>query len=139
MKKIRTCPYYTNYMICHGNQMTKVLSYPEDKKVNVIVITSFIVFIIISSFFILSSSDQGLTDYNALLMSAISIGVAMVISLAQVFRYKKSIRKQGSIFKMSNDKQLKFYSDYRKMKAYDVLFPFRCLPRNVRSIAKSLD
>jgi hypothetical protein len=72
-----------------GNWMTKILSHHEDKKIGVIVITSLIVSIIISSFFILFSSDQNIRDYNALLMSAISIGVALMI--CHVFRYKKYV------------------------------------------------
>jgi hypothetical protein len=48
-------------------------------------------------------------------MSAISIGAALVISLVQIFRYKKSIRKQRSISKIGNDKQSRHYYDNNKM------------------------
>jgi Ca2+/H+ antiporter len=101
--------------------MTKILSHYENKKIDVIVITSLVVSIITSSFFILYSPDQNIRDYNALLMSAISIGVALVIYLVQLFRYKNSIRKQHSLSKMSNDKQPHYY-DNNKMHISICLF-----------------
>src|SRR5688572_19214113 len=54
-------------------------------------------------------------------MSAISIGVALVIYLVQLFRYKNTIRKQRSLSKMSNDKQLHYY-DNNKMHISICLF-----------------
>jgi hypothetical protein len=101
--------------------MTNMLSHYEKKKVEIIVITSLLVSIIISSLFILYSPDQNIRDYNALLMSAISIGIGLVICLVQVFRYKKSIGKQRSQFKMNNDKQLHYY-DNNKMHISICLF-----------------
>lgn len=95
--------------------MTKILSQHKYKKIDVIVITSLVASIIFSSFFIFFSPDQNIRDYNALLMSAISIGVALVICLGQVFRYKKRIRKFRSLSKMSNNKQLHYYYDNNKM------------------------
>jgi hypothetical protein len=95
--------------------MTKTLSYVEDKKVAAIVIISLVVSIIISSFFILFSPDPTIRNFNALLMSAISIGVAFVITLVQVFRYKKSIRKQRTISEIGNNKQSHLYYDNNKM------------------------
>jgi Ca2+/H+ antiporter len=90
------------------------------KKIDVIVITSLVGSIITSSFFILYSPDKNIRDYNALLMSAISIGVALVIYLVQLFRYKNSIRKQHSQSKMS-DKQPHYY-DNNKMHISICLF-----------------
>ena len=73
--------------------MKKVIIHHENKNVNVTVITSLVASIIISSIFILFHPDQNIRDYNALLMSALSIGAALVICIIQIFRYKKSIRK----------------------------------------------
>jgi divalent metal cation (Fe/Co/Zn/Cd) transporter len=95
--------------------MTKILSHHENKKVEEIVIVSLVVSIVLSSFFILYSPDQNIRNYNALLMSAISIGIALVICLVQVFRYRKSVRKQRSFSRMSAENQLHHYYDNNKM------------------------
>jgi hypothetical protein len=95
--------------------MKKILFHHKEKKVNAIVISSLVVSIIISSFFILYSPDQNIRNYNALLMSAISIGIALIICLAQVLRYKKGVRKQRSLSKIGYDKQSHRYYDNNKM------------------------
>ena len=93
--------------------MTKILSYYEGKKVDVVIITSLIVSVIISSSFILFSPDGNIRAYNAILTSTVSVGVALVICLVQVFRYKKNIRKykrnRRTLSEKSSDKQLHYY------------------------------
>ena len=93
--------------------MTKILSYYEGKKANVVIITSLIVSIIITNFFILFSPSEDSRAYNAILTSTVSIGVALVICLVQIFRYKKSIRKyernRRKLSEKSGCKQLHYY------------------------------
>ena len=93
--------------------MTKILSYYEGKKVDVVIIMSLIVSVIISSSFILFSPDGNIRAYNAILTSTVSVGVALVICLVQVFRYKKNIRKykrnRRTLSEKSSDKQLHYY------------------------------
>ena len=93
--------------------MTKILSYYEGKKVDVVIITSLIVSIIITSSFILFSPDGNIRAYNAILTSTVSVGVAFVICFVQIFRYKKNIRKyernRRTFAEQTNDKQLHHY------------------------------
>src|SRR5215211_7730664 len=100
--------------------MTKILSYYEGKKVDVVIITSLIVSIIITSSFILFSPDGNIRAYNAILTSTVSVGVAFVICFVQIFRYKKNIRKyernRRTFAEQTNDKQLHhYYYDNNKM------------------------
>ena len=93
--------------------MTKILSYYESKKDNIVIIASLIVSIIITNSFIVFSPSEDSRAYNAILTSTVSLGVALVICLVQIFRYKKSIRKQFS--ELTNGKQIQNYYDNNKM------------------------
>jgi hypothetical protein len=99
--------------------LTKILSYYEGKRVNIVIIISLIVSIIITNSFILFSPDENIRAYNAILTSTVSVGVALVICLIQIFRYKKSIRKQErkqhTLSEERNDRQLHHYYDNNKM------------------------
>jgi hypothetical protein len=107
--------------------MTKILSYFESRKVNVIIIISLIVSIIITNSFVLFSPNVDIRSYNAILTSTLSVGAALVICLVQIFGYKKTIRKQGKIkqstlSEKTDDKQLHYYYDNNKMHLSICLF-----------------
>ena len=74
--------------------MTKILSYYENKNVNIVIITSLIASIIITNSFVIFSPDENTRFYNAGLTSALTVGVGLVICLIQVYRYKRSIHRQ---------------------------------------------
>jgi hypothetical protein len=73
--------------------LTKVLIY-KSKNVNIIILTSLIVSIIITNSFVIFSPDERTRFYNAGLTSAITVGVALVICLVQVYRYKRRVQRQ---------------------------------------------
>jgi hypothetical protein len=97
----------------------KILSHYTNKKVNVVIITSLIVSIIITTSLISFSPDENIRVYNALLTSTASVGIALVICLVQIFRYKRSRRiqekKQSILSEQSHEKQLPYYFDNNKM------------------------
>ena len=74
--------------------MTNLLSYYKSKNVNTVVITSLIVSIIITNSFVIFSADESTRFYNAVLTSTITTGVALVICLIQVYRYKRGVQRQ---------------------------------------------
>jgi hypothetical protein len=74
--------------------LTKVLTYYKSKNVNIVVITSLIVSIIITNSFVIFSPDENARFYNSGLTSTITMGVALVICLIQVYRYKRSVQRQ---------------------------------------------
>ena len=74
--------------------MTKVLSYRKVKNVNIVIITSLIASIIITNSFVIFSPDENTRFYNAGLTSAITVGVALVICVVQVYRYKRTVQRQ---------------------------------------------
>ena len=100
--------------------MKKILTYRSSRKVNAVVISSLIVSIIITNSFVIFSPDVDTRSYNAILTSTISVGVALVVCLVQVFRYKITIRKQKRIEQSTSseetdDKWLNYYYDNNKM------------------------
>jgi hypothetical protein len=92
--------------------LTKILSYYRNRKANVIIIISLIASVVLTNVFIIFSPDNNARFYNAGLTSTVTIGVALVICLIQVYKYK--IRVKG--FPMqSNTKQSPYYYDNNKM------------------------
>jgi hypothetical protein len=73
--------------------LANVLSYCKSN-VNIVVITSLIVSIIITNSFVIFSADVSTRYYNAGLTSTITTGVALVICLIQVYRYKRGVQRQ---------------------------------------------
>ena len=71
-----------------------MLSYYEGKRLNIVIIASVIVSIIITNSFVIFSPDENTRFNNAGMMSTITIGVALVICIIQVYRYKRSIERQ---------------------------------------------
>jgi hypothetical protein len=100
--------------------LKKILTYRSSRKVNAVVISSLIVSIIITNSFVIFSPDVDTRSYNAILTSTISVGVALVVCLVQVFRYKITIRKQKRIEQSTSseetdDKWINYYYDNNKM------------------------
>ncbi|HEY9387382.1 MAG TPA: hypothetical protein VIP70_10105 [Nitrososphaeraceae archaeon] len=73
--------------------MAKILSY-KSKRENVIVIVSLIISIVVTSSFTIFSPDKDSRFYFSALTSSVSLGVALVISIVMVYKYKRSIKKQ---------------------------------------------
>jgi hypothetical protein len=96
--------------------LTKVLSYYQIKNVNIVIITSLIASITITSSFIIFSPDKSTRFYNAGLTSTITMGVALVICLIQVYRYKRSVQRQEKAG------QPHYYFDNNKMHISICLF-----------------
>jgi hypothetical protein len=100
--------------------LKKTLTYRSSRKVNAVVISSLFVSVIITNSFVIFSPDVDTRSYNAILTSTISVGVALVVCLVQVFRYKITIRKQKKIERSTSseetdDKWLNYYYDNNKM------------------------
>jgi hypothetical protein len=100
--------------------LKKTLTYRSSRKVNAVVISSLFVSVIITNSFVIFSPDVDTRSYNAILTSTISVGVALVVCLVQVFRYKITIRKQKKIEQSTSseetdDKWLNYYYDNNKM------------------------
>jgi len=74
--------------------LRKVLSYYKSKNVNIVIITLLVISIIITNSFVIFSSNESTRFYNAGLTSAITVGVAFVVCLVQIYRYKIGIRRQ---------------------------------------------
>jgi hypothetical protein len=96
--------------------LTNVLSYYKSKNVNTVVITSLIVSIIITNSFVIFSPNEDTRFYNAGLTSTITMGVALVICLIQVYRYKRSVQRQEKAIQSHN------YFDNNKMHLSICLF-----------------
>jgi uncharacterized membrane protein len=73
--------------------MAKILSY-KSKRENVIVIVSLIISIVVTNSFTIFSPDKDSRFYFSALTSSVSLGVALVISIVMVYKYKRSIKKQ---------------------------------------------
>ena len=72
-----------------------------------------IVSIVITNIFVIFSPDKNIRFYNAGMTSTITIGVALVICLIQVYRYKKRVKMIASL--QSYAKQASYYYDNNKM------------------------
>jgi hypothetical protein len=93
--------------------MTKILSY-KNKRDNVIVIVLLIISIVITNSFIIFSPDEDSRFYFSGLTSTLALGVALVISIVMVYKYKRSIKKQEeeekqALSQQSNDTRLHYY------------------------------
>src|ERR671924_1848822 len=99
--------------------MTEVLSH-KTRRDNVLVIGFLIVSIIVVNLFVIFPpfSDSGFLYFSGL-TSTITIGVAMVVSIVMVYRYKRYIKKQEqqALSLKDNDTGLHnhYYFDDNKM------------------------
>jgi hypothetical protein len=73
--------------------MSKILSY-KNKRNSIVIIILLIVSIVITNSFIIFSPDDDSRFYFSGLTSTLTLGVALVISIVMVCRYKRSIKKQ---------------------------------------------
>ena len=73
--------------------MTKILSYKNNRD-KFLVIVMLIISIVITNSFIIFSPDEDSRFYFSGLTSTLALGVALVISIVMVYRYKRSIKKQ---------------------------------------------
>ena len=99
--------------------MVRILSY-ENKTRNVVVLAALIITVFVTNIFVIFSPDDSTRFYNAGLTSTITIGVALVICLTQVYRYKRSVKSQLRSLKLSNSQQgsqqsTLYYYDNNKM------------------------
>ena len=97
----------------------KILSY-ENKTRNAVVLAALIVTVFVTNIFVIFSPDNSTRFYNAGLTSTITIGVALVICLTQVYRYKRSVKSQLRSSKLANPHQSSqqstpYYYDNNKM------------------------
>jgi small-conductance mechanosensitive channel len=69
--------------------------------------------IVITNFFIVFSPDEDSRFYFSGLISTLALGVALVISIVMVYKYKRSIKKQEeekqALSQQSNDTRLHYY------------------------------
>jgi uncharacterized membrane protein len=106
----------------------KILSY-KSKRESVIVIASLIIAIVITSSFTIFSPDKDSRFYFSALTSSVSLGVALVISIVMVCRYKRSVKKQEeeqqrATSQQNNDTKLHhhYYFDNNKIHLSICLF-----------------
>jgi hypothetical protein len=92
--------------------MAKILSYKNNRD-KFLVIVLLIISIVITNSFIIFSPDEDSRFYFSGLTSTLALGVALVISIVMVYRYKRSIKKQEekqqALSQQSNDTRLHYY------------------------------
>ena len=91
---------------------SKILS-RENRTRSEIILASLIVSVVITNIFVIFSPDEASRFYNAGLTSTITIGIALVICLVQVYRYKRKIQITASGH--LNTEQSPNYYDNNKM------------------------
>jgi hypothetical protein len=98
--------------------MTKILSYKNNRD-KFLVIVLLIISIVITNSFIIFSPDEDNRFYFSGLTSTLALGVALVISIVMVYKYKRSIKKQEekkqAISQQSNETKLHYYYDNNKI------------------------
>jgi hypothetical protein len=97
--------------------LTNVLSYYKSKNVNIVVITLLIASIIITNSFVIFSPNESTRFHNGGLTSTITMGVALVICLIQVYRYKRGVQRQEKVIQPHY-----YYFDNNKMHISMCLF-----------------
>jgi hypothetical protein len=92
--------------------MAKILSYKNNRD-KFLVIVLLIISIVITNSFIIFSPDEDSRFYFSGLTSTLALGVALVISIVMVYRYKRSIKKQEekqqALSQQSKDMKLRYY------------------------------
>jgi hypothetical protein len=94
--------------------MAKILSYKNNRD-KFLVIVLLIISIVITNSFIIFSPDEDSRFYFSGLTSTLALGVALVISIVMVYKYKRSIKKQEeeqhALSQQSNDTRLHYYDN----------------------------
>jgi F0F1-type ATP synthase membrane subunit a len=75
-------------------QMSKILSYKNNRN-SIVLSVSLIISIIITNSFIVFSPDENSRSYFSNLTSTVTVGIPMVIAFVMVFRYKGSIKNKS--------------------------------------------
>jgi H+/gluconate symporter-like permease len=92
--------------------MAKILSYKNNRD-KFLVIVLLIISIVITNSFIIFSPDEDSRFYFSGITSTLALGVALVISIVMVYKYKRSIKKQEekqpALSQKSNDTKLHHY------------------------------
>jgi hypothetical protein len=92
--------------------MAKILSYKNNRD-KFLVIVVLIISIVITNSFIIFSPDEDSRFYFSGLTSTLALGVALVISIVMVYKYKRSIKKQEekqqALSQQSNHPKLHHY------------------------------
>jgi hypothetical protein len=98
--------------------MSKILSYKNSRD-KFLVILVLIISIVITNSFIIFSPDEDSRFYFSGLTSTLALGVALVISIVMVYKYKRGIKKQEekqqALSQQSNDTKLHYYYDNNKI------------------------
>lgn len=100
-----------------GGQMAKILSYKNNRD-KFLVIVVLIISIVITNSFIIFSPDENSRFYFSGLTSTLTLGVALVISIVMVLKYKRSIKeeeKQQTLSQQSHDPRAQHYYDDNKI------------------------
>jgi hypothetical protein len=101
--------------------MARILSY-ENKNSNAVVLAALAVSIVITNTFVILSPDENTRFRNASITSNITVGVALVICLIQVYRYKARVKTQLTSLKQPNAKQPRDIYNNNKMHLSVCLF-----------------
>jgi hypothetical protein len=95
--------------------MTKILSYKNNRDKFLVIVLLLIISIVITNSFIIFSPDEDSRFYFSGLTSTLALGVALVISIVMVYKYKRSIKKQEeeqhALSQQSNDTRLHYYDN----------------------------
>jgi hypothetical protein len=94
--------------------MAKVLSY-VNRTLSRVVVTALIVAVVLANIFVIFSPNENTRFYYAGLTSTVTIGVALVICVVQVYRYKRRVRRELRSSALLDSKQSSYYYDNNKM------------------------
>ena len=100
--------------------MVKIISY-ESRTINRIVVTGLIAAIVFTNIFVVFSPNENARFYNAGLTATLTIGVALVICMIQVYRYKRRAKSELR-FPQLNTTKSAYYYDNNKMHISICLF-----------------
>ena len=93
--------------------MSKIFS-DKSRIINKIVVTVLIVAVVLTNIFVIFSPNENARFYNAGLTATVTIGIALVICVLQVYRYKIRIRSE-LMSPQHNAKQSLYFYDNNKM------------------------
>ena len=94
--------------------MAKVLSY-ENRTLSRLVVTALIVAVVLVNLFVIFSPNENTRFYYAGLTSTVTIGIALVICVVEVYRYKRRVRRELRSPALLDSKQSSYYYDNNKM------------------------
>src|SRR5919106_4566409 len=100
--------------------MATIVSY-ESRTINRIVVIGLIAAIVLTNIFVVFSPSENARFYNAGLTATLTIGVALVICMVQVYRYKRRA-KSGLRSPQLNTTESVYYYDNNKMHLSICLF-----------------